>query len=328
MNTEPEDQKRTAAYRVDESLLHFLKNLNSALAPLEAKLRSEVVPASLPITIVGGLQRSGTTLLSQLLAKYCEVSCIDNLVARFWQTPLVGAMFARSMFGSSGPPASNFVSDYGVTQGIREPHEFGYFWTDWLHLDRTATHLLTDDEASQVAWANLARCLRQISGVSGLPLVMKNPTACWNARWLFSEYAGFRAIVVRRDLFFVVQSTYLARRERYGDVGSWWSLKPPSYESIRKEPDPIRQVAAQVYESHRIFEAMLKNHPNRCIAVSYQDVRQKTEVVLERLCEFCGWQIRKDLVLPSADDLPDGDQCRVSPEEARRMEEALQDLGA
>jgi hypothetical protein len=147
--------------------------------------------------------------------------------------------------------------------------------------------------------------------------------ACWNAFRLLPHFSGLRLIVVRRDPFYVVQSTYLARKRRYGDVRRWWSLKPPSFDRIRREPDPIRQIVAQVRDCQAVLDRLTASHSSRCIVVDYQDIRRHAERVIGELSEFCGFRLNEGLDLPKEDDLPDGDHRQVSAQEAAEIQAAL-----
>jgi hypothetical protein len=323
LRPEEENRLRVAAYRVDDTELSFLAELNEHLVQFERNLTERIRPSDLPMALIGGLQRSGTTLLYQLLARYCEVGYVNNLIARFWAAPLTGITLSRILLGNSRPGAGKLISDYGVTEGLVGPHEFGYFWSKWLRLDSAATHLLTDKESQGVDWSGLLKCLRQMGAVFGMPLLLKNPVACWNAVPLLLRFPALRLILVRRDPFFIVQSTYLARKRRYDDLHQWWSLKPPAYDRIRLESDPIRQIAAQVRDCEAVFDRLAESHSNRCITVDYQNVRQQTRRVIDDVSDFCGFGVRFDQPFPSSDDLPDGDRRQLSPDESRQIETAL-----
>jgi len=66
----------------------FLDELNQAFRHIPFT----TAPASLsveqlPILYIVGVPRSGTTLLSQLVSRYCPVGYINNLIARCWLRP-------------------------------------------------------------------------------------------------------------------------------------------------------------------------------------------------------------------------------------------------
>jgi hypothetical protein len=321
--SEIENQFRSDAYRVDVHELAFLTELNDHLANLERELNEKVSESSDTLALLGGLQRSGTTLLYQLLARHCEVGYINNLIARFWKAPLAGVMLSRTIWGASPPVPADLTSDYGVTREIVGTHEFGYFWTHWLQLATTASHLLTSEEAARVDWQGLASCLRKMSTIFARPLVLKNPVGCWNASWLFPVCPELRLIIVRRELFFVAQSTYLARKKRYGDARRWWSLKPPGYTEIQRQQDPLWQVAMQVKQGQSILDQLISAYPNDTLVVDYQDIRQSSRDVVEQVASFCGLQLREGIPFAAASELPDGDRLQLPSAEAKRIETAL-----
>jgi hypothetical protein len=318
-----ENRERCSKYRADEEEMRLLVALNQYLDGFETQLAAQLPEADWPPVLIGGLQRSGTTLLYQLIARHCDVGYINNFLARLWNAPRTGILVRGRLLRSDGPAAGSLTSDYARTPGLDGPHEFGYFWTKWLRLDRVQTHLLSDQEAQEVDWPGLARCLRQMAGLFGKPLVLKNPIACWNALRLYSHLPNLCLVLVRRSPYYIVQSTYLARRNRYGDVRHWWSLKPPGYAEIQEDLNPICQVVRQVVESLAVLKELASSYPGPCITVDYQQIRNKPGEVLQAICSSCGLQLLQKVALPPVSELPDGDRCKVTPDEHRQILDAL-----
>lgn len=319
-----DNRQRAATFRTDEEVLRFLNEWNDYLGPFENRLSAGIPASNHPIVLIGGLQRSGTTLLYQLLARYGDVGYINNLMARFWRAPCIGAYLSQHVFHVAPAREQPLSSNYGVTEGLDGPHEFGYFWTEWLRLEHTLSHRLTDEEVGAVDWAGLANCLRQIAGVFGKPLVLKNPIACWNAPRLAPYLPELRLVLVERDLFYVIQSTYLARKKRYGDADHWWSLKPPSFADIIRDPDPLRQVVRQVVDSQAVLDALPRIFPGTCASVNYQQLRTSPAHAIRCLADRCGFELHADMELPQASSFPDGDKRNVTPEEERTIRALLE----
>ena len=88
------------------------------------------VPAG-PVFFIVGAPRAGTTLLLQTIINHFAIAYINNLVAKFWEAPVIGAAFSQSILGTGKPVA--YESSGGFTEGILGPHEFGYFWKRFFH---------------------------------------------------------------------------------------------------------------------------------------------------------------------------------------------------
>ena len=73
---------------------NFQKKFFARLADLENELTLNAKEEYCNIFILG-LPRSGTTLLSQIIYAGTNCLCVNNLMARFTDAPLVGAMVSK-----------------------------------------------------------------------------------------------------------------------------------------------------------------------------------------------------------------------------------------
>src|SRR5688572_30011389 len=90
---------RLPAHEKDAAHERFLLQLNESIAlmPLDEAVADS--SSQLPVVYIVGAPRSGTTLVSQLLAKYLDVGYINNLIARFWMRPLAGIRLSEICLG-------------------------------------------------------------------------------------------------------------------------------------------------------------------------------------------------------------------------------------
>jgi LPS sulfotransferase NodH len=286
---DPHDaQPRLAPFRKDDGDEAFFSALNRVLATAElpSRKRSDLDPATLPIVYVVGTPRSGTTLLSQLLSRYLPVGYINNLIARFWQRPSVGIRISAALLGESGRDKIAFDSLHGVTPGIEGPHEFGYFWRQWLRLDMAATHKLSATEAASVDVAGLRRALEQeILSEFAAPVVFKNAICGFQAELLSQVHPASLFIWIQRDTAEVTRSILRSRMERYGRYDAWWSLKPAGFPQLRELASPVQQVLGQVADCHDEFARALVLPGVRWLTVDYANLIQQPERVLEQVCD-------------------------------------------
>ena len=235
------------AKRSDEE--RFLAALNHRLAPFD----EEQYPASVrryPSIYVYGAPRSGTTLVTQVLAATLDVGFVDHVMASFWRAPVTGARLSRKLF--RGRPASpQYRSTYGRTLDVREPHEFGYFWTEMLKYHEP---LQKEPEAEDsIDWTRLDLVLTNIAGVFERPVVYKSYLAGWHLRRIQSLRPEDLFVLVRRDPVENALSILAMREEYSGDLKAWPGLRPPEYRWLREE-GPAVQAAGQVYFLDRSFQ--------------------------------------------------------------------------
>lgn len=288
LNDPHESHQRIERYSKNDGDEAFFAALNRTLADaaLPLQVNSNVDIGALPIIYIVGAPRSGTTLLSQLLSRYLPVGYIDNLIARFWQRPSVGIRLSRSLLGNAGREAIAFDSKHGVTQGVEGPHEFGYFWRQWLALDGAETHKLSNREAEAIDGVGLKRALEnEILKEFGAPVVFKNVICGFQAEILSRVHPASLFVWIRREPEDVVRSILKCRMERYGRYDAWWSLKPSTYPLLVKIESPVRQVLGQVMDCMREFEQELSKPGVRSLTVEYSDLVNRPDVVLAEVCE-------------------------------------------
>jgi hypothetical protein len=121
----------SAAVRADD---YFIRRLNdpSAMDPRNSAAQLGI-PERNPthrLILVCGPPRSGTTLVTQLIAQHFDVGFIDHLTARFYRRPALGAMLRRSVFGDRH--VTDYRSDYGRTSNPLDVHAMGWFWQHHL----------------------------------------------------------------------------------------------------------------------------------------------------------------------------------------------------
>ncbi len=223
----------------DPAAEDFLARLNEALAESHARELSDREGAAPTLHVIGA-PRTGTTLLTQLIAAHLDVAYIDHLAASFWRAPLYGLRLSRGLLGEDRQ--IGYRSEFGRTLDIAAPHEFGYFWRDLLgYRDMTEGQVGDDD----IDWALVRATLRSMTYDAAKPIVFKS--------FLFGLHlaAAQQAIPetcfvwVRRDRLATAMSILRFREDFAGSRDEWVSLRPASYEELRLLPR-ADQVVAQI----------------------------------------------------------------------------------
>jgi hypothetical protein len=310
-----DEPERLPKYRKDAGSESRLQALNTLLHPLQVQLESRLTSPERPLVFIIGAPRSGTTLVSQLLARSGQFGYISNFVARFWLAPGVGAMIEQSLDPSGTGSEIEYKSSYGVTHGLKSPHEFGYFWSGWFDRGQV-THVVPVDKLTEIDSLSLCRRIASIERVCGLPLSFKNNTWCtFQAAWLADLLPSAIFVVCRRDPLYLAQSLLLARQERLGDPALWWSVRPPSYDHIRLLPW-WEQVVSQALDIERtMLDTVGRIAPSRIVEAAYRNVCGDPAGLVREISYRCGMKADADVLaaFPSTFESSDvqnvDDQC-------------------
>jgi len=263
------ESPRRKRYREPRDLRRRLDEVNALLVDVERDLEAAPVAPSWPLVFIIGAPRSGTTLASQILISSGAYAWVNNFIARFWQAPVMGAKIARALGLSAADFRSSFESEWGTTRGWLEPHEFGYFWNRFFDLGQP-THKLSDAELECVDAAGLRRAIDHLQTEFAAPLVLKNNTWCTlQAAYLARLFPRAVFVSCFREVLFLAQSFLVARRERLEDPDAWWSVRPATYDALRRLP-VLEQVVGQARDIQAGLEAELAAiPPGRVVRVDY-----------------------------------------------------------
>jgi len=280
-----EPEERTRRYAKDPGEEAFLARLNAHLATVQwADSEAEATGAELPIVYIVGVPRSGTTLLSQLVARGLAVGYVDQMVARFWLRPVVGVRLSRAIMGSQVASFIRLESEYGRGLEPSGPHEFGYFWRHWLPYDSAPNHHLDEHALARVDRVGLRRALRaELLAAFGKPVVFKNVACGFHGRFLTEVHPQSLFVHLTRSAEATARSILKARLDRHGRLEAWWSLKPSSYPFPDLGLDPVRDVVRQVVDSRQEFRAELAQPGVRSLELAYEDVCANPAVAVERI---------------------------------------------
>lgn len=208
-------------------------------------------PPEMPVVFVVGAPRSGTTVLMQWLASSGSFGVPTNLLARLYANPYIGGLLQRLVTDPEldyrGELAVQhhdaFASEVGKTSGLLAPHEFFYFWRQYLPLD--VARPMTRDERGRANMAGLADGMRRLEAGLGRPLALKAIIAQYDIDLVSEAIPTAIFLRTRRDEVANVESILAARRTVSGSESAWFSVRPAGTERLSDSP-PLDQAAAQV----------------------------------------------------------------------------------
>ena len=241
MNMQRIEPELTPEYCKDPEDEAFLSRFNSILAPFQEEDYYDL-PEAYPTLHVIGAPRSGTTLLMQSIATHLRIGYINNLIAAFWRAPVYGARLSKKLL----PPGatSSFESNFGRTINIREPHEWGYFWSEMLGY----REMRQVDKGFEdgIGWARLRKVLINMTHAFALPVAFKPMLLTWHLLKMQEVMPRACFVRIRRDPVQNALSLLQYRRTALGAPDKWGSLIPREYDWLKNEPY-WKQVAGQIY---------------------------------------------------------------------------------
>lgn len=264
----------------------FMNNRERLLAKLFEGYRQyaeSMTQPHLPVVFIIGAGRTGSTLISQLLHESGMFGCVSNIAARFPKAPAMGMMISQELEQIICKTGAQYNSNYGRTDGLLQPHEFGYFWDRWFDLGQK-THNLDNAELAKVDRVGLLNELTAMESIWNKPLAFKNNT--WltlQASFIASILPSVVFVVCRREPIFTAQSHLFGRELRFGDREKWWSIRPSTY-PILKDLSLWEQLAGQVIDIERELDMELSKIPNsQIVEAPYEEVCRDPNALFSRI---------------------------------------------
>jgi hypothetical protein len=273
------NRKRKNQYKKNLKDEEFLKEVNEVLREREEQ-NYERANIEHPFVFVFGLPRSGTTLLSQLLAYSLNIGYVNNFIARFWLAPVTGIRLFRILYGDVR--SRNFQSDYATTQDLTGIHEFGYFWRHWLNKEKISDITDLENKRQEINWDGLKTILANMQREFGKGICCKNIFGSYHMSDLVELLNNVLFVYIERDPLDVALSILEARKKYYDDLNLWWSYAPPEYNQIKDLPYQ-EQIGGQIYYLKRFYDKESRKLPNHVMRVKYGEVCKNPQNILDQV---------------------------------------------
>lgn len=273
--------KRKGSYVKPPAEENFFLEMNKTLLEREKRFYQDY-PIDHPFIFIFGAPRSGTTLLSQLLSASLDCGYINNLIARFWLTPIHGIRLSEATFGKDN--FSSFRSNYARTTEPQDIHEFGYFWRDLLKKENMSDVTQVREREKDIDWEYVRRVLASIQQEFNKPMVFKNIFGSYHLKVLKEILGKVVYVYIERDPLDSAISILQARQKYYSDLNTWWSYTPIEYDEI-KDLDYMEQIAGQVYFLHRYYQQQVLEHADCSVTIKYEQLAKDPMSVIKLVKE-------------------------------------------
>ena len=284
---------KRAAYSslMREAVRRLSRPLNWLLSGRERLLRETKVANPLPVILIVGAPRSGTTLVYQTLARYLDVTYFTNLTSLFPNAPLAGTKMFRWL---PRRQSADFHSFFGQTAGLCGPNDGFCVWNQWLGNDRyVPRENLTSDEKRAMEGFFRVWCAE-----FDKPFLNKNNRNAVCLDLLSEAIPQARFVVVRRNPLLVAQSLIKARQQVQGDKSVGWGLLSHSSNLTTDPLSYVDDVCDQVLRIEAELDEQLKSIPqNRIIEVTYKGFCEAPDSILRMIeSRVSGVRLKEDLI--------------------------------
>ncbi|MEM9722681.1 MAG: sulfotransferase [Bacteroidota bacterium] len=278
---------KKAAYftLIREGFSIMLKPLDWIFSPLEKKRLRKGLTSDLPLILILGGSRSGTTLLYQTLAGYLPVSYFNNLSAAFSKSPITGGMlFNRLLRKKKG----DFKNYYGSVAGFNGPNDGFHIWNRWFGMDRN--HI--PEDIPEATLKDLENFVSTWNASFKKPLLNKNNrnSICIAA---FEKALPNQVyyVVIKRNPVYVIQSLIQSREVVQGDKRVAWGLEVNGEKANATNLDDpyayVDEISEQVFAVNDFLREELKQvDPNRYVEISYEAFCKYPQDIVQNISQL------------------------------------------
>lgn len=257
-----------------------LNEFNSALRSAGDVAVEAAVP---PMIFICGAPRSGTTLAYQALFHGGNLGCVNNIVARFIENPVLGVRLSQALGLTS---VFTGRSDFGRTETLIEPHEFGQGWARMLGTEGLAQPS-NDIELPKQAVKDLSR----FAAAWEKPVVFKSFSYLWFIKDLAESLPQSLWLHIRRstkDNSTSLQRLYHTRGK--AELPDHWESAVCRSTIARATGLPISERCDMQIEDinayiSNCFDAI---SPSRCLKVDYERYATNPRRTTESILNFFG----------------------------------------
>jgi hypothetical protein len=310
---------RAALYAMWTAALGLLLTpLDMLLEANEKKLHRDAEESDLPIVLVCGPSRAGTTLAEQILIASTSPAYLNNLTSLFPRSPIIAnRVFSRFV----GRRSEEFRSYYGKSVGLGGPNDALYLWDRWLGEGHRSAAVSPEATLDLAGMRQLFRALRQ---EHGQPVVNKNNHLNCCAHLVAPALPQAHFICMRRQREHLAQSLLLGRRDIHGDLSVAYGIPSPVG---GPSADPIADVCRQVlYHERMAAWQQAQVGPERFWIIQYEDLCRDPKAFALRVSDELFRGTAKPAEVSELKPFEPSTRIRVTPQEHDQILRTFEEL--
>ncbi len=282
-------KNRTAYYVV---WVKFLKLLFSPLDFILSKFENVAKKVEKPpMILVVGIQRTGSTFVSQILSNAFDFSEVGNFNSIFWRSRYFIHKWYNRFF-KRRTSLKHFKSYYGISRGLSTIGDCYEVYDQWFGTDHYSIPAYLDDDTKK----DMANYFGRLYQATGKPILAKNNRNTLLLKEWKSVFPNAHFVIVKRNLAEVVRSTVQASYDFFGDPPTLWGLYPKDKSFQLGEGSIIKQACRQCfYLEKELNEAIDQLDSNSYTIVEYEEFCQEPKRFLNGLRSAVSNQFKIDM---------------------------------
>lgn len=269
----------------NNNLEDILGVINGLLGQVEQNEINKVGKPDYPNLLILGSSRCGSTMFTQWIASLGIFSYPSNFLSRFYKAPYIGALIYEMLTNPKYQYREEFCdinteitfnSSIGKTRGFKAPHEFWYFWREFM--DFPEVPFSEEEFAEKFDFDNLQKELALIQKAFGKPFLFKAKIVNWYLKSMSKNVDDTIYLHMHREPIAIIRSLLKAREEWTGSQENWFAWKPREYPNLIKM-DKYHQVAGQIYFIEKEILSKKKFLGDAYLSFSYEELCNDPEAV-------------------------------------------------
>jgi sulfotransferase family protein len=250
--------------------------LDMMLQVFENRAYKAALKPQLPVILVCGAPRTGTTLFTQVLINHLPVDYLNNVTSIFPRSPITANRLLRRFLR---PQPLNYDSYYGKSLHFSGPNDALYIWDRWFGEDRT----IIQKSMSPATQDEMLRFFGAYEQFCQKPVINKNNNLNTYAHVVADVFENAHFICMTRDPLYLAQSLLKARQDIHGNVHIPYGIDSPHHDQPDNE---IESVCEQVlFHEQIIKEQQQLIGEDRFWIVRYEEFCQHPEETVKRVSE-------------------------------------------
>lgn len=302
-----------------EALAKLAMPMDFVLSRWERRRVAAAEPSDLPVVLIVGMPRAGTTIVCQVLSRYLDVTYLNNLSALFPRSPITASRWFSRLLTDRRP---DFTSYYGKTPRLADPNEGFHVWNRWLGTDRYRAAASLDPEIQD----DMMRFFDAWLSAFGKPFLSKSVRNTDAVSLLARTIRNCYFIGVRRNRRMLVQSLILARQHVQGSKALGWGLYSRE-EAVHSDPlGYVDDVCKQVMQMESRFElAKAELGADQFLEVDYEAFCRDPEATVKAVASLVpNVRVLEQRVRDELRPFSPSKKSRLTAEEIARMEDVFQ----
>jgi len=222
----------------------------------------------LPIIIVVGIHRTGTTLISQVLADHFQLAPLGNFFTLAPRSKCLFQYLGKLMYNKKGIRSRDYRNYYGISSGLFAIGDAYPVWDQWFGND----HYHKPNDLKKEQLEGVTDYFSWMYEIWGIPLIVKNNRNSLLIAELAMTFPNAIFVVVERDPAQTIRSTIQASKDFFGSDEIIWGLKPNKEFGISQFPSKLDAYCHQFLELERLIDKQINTiNESQVLKVRYED---------------------------------------------------------